>query len=98
MIIDLENMDRDRIDDVILQDTKKILSLTPLSMSENFPDFDIDNIEYMIVSYIKDLRYIVNDLSINCKKELLMIIYDSLSYCMCRNKWKGLFDYIKMFM
>jgi archaellum biogenesis ATPase FlaH len=95
MLIDIKRMDKNRIDNVVLQDTKKMLSLSNMLISQKFPYFKIDNLENIIVSYIKDLKYIINDASTECKKELLVIIYDALSYCMCKDKWEDVFNYIK---
>jgi len=73
-IIDLEVMDPERLDDVVIQDTKAIMLLNKKFFEEKFEDFEVENLSWIMLSYIEDLGSLWKHLQTETRFELVGLI------------------------
>ena len=94
-IYDLSAMSGKRFENVIIQDTMRTIALTHDIAKAHNPDFEIDNLEKIIVLYISDLKLLIDNMSIFIKMKIVNIIEGQLLFCLCKNEWANLKNHIK---
>ena len=94
-IYDLGLMKGKRFENVIIQDTKRTLLLNRDMIKVYNPDFKVDNLHKIIVSYISHLELLIDIVPEDVKRKLVNLIDDQLLYCLCKKEWINLNNHIK---
>ena len=69
-IVDLEQMDIDRLDDVILMQFHNIINLHVTRALKINPDFEVENLVGVVLQFINDVNLLWDRLLINTKETI----------------------------